>query len=115
MVRHMQKIRKNDQKNDRQEDRKLKKMAVQAGKSSPNHPSPAKRHRIEKRQFLSSWKTEFPWVVYDHVDGIRCQHCIDSGKTNVFTKGCDKFKKDALTKHAHTVDHSGGSWLLLQP
>ena len=28
-----------------------------------------------------------------------------SGKTNVFTKGCDKFKKDALTKHAHTVDH----------
>ena len=32
---------------------------------------------------------------------------MDSGKTNVFTKGCDKFifKKDALTKHAHTVDH----------
>ena len=30
---------------------------------------------------------------------------MDSGKTNVFTKGCDKFKKDALSKHAHTVDH----------
>ena len=34
-----------------------------------------------------------------------CQYCIDSGSTNVFTKGCDKFKKDALTKHVHTVDH----------
>ena len=80
-------------------------MAVQAGKSPPNHPSHAKRHRIEKRQFLSSWKTAFPWVVYDRVDGMHCQYCMDSGKTNVFTKGCDKFKKDALTKHAHTVDH----------
>lgn len=36
---------------------------------------------------------------------MRCQYCIDSGNMNVFTKGCDKFKKDALTKHAHTVDH----------
>ena len=52
-------------------DRKLKKMAVQAGKSHPNYSSPAKRHRIEKRQFLSLWKTEFPWVVYDCVDGMR--------------------------------------------
>ena len=30
---------------------------------------------------------------------------MDSGKTKVFAKGCDKFKKDALTKHAHTIDH----------
>ena len=34
-----------------------------------------------------------------------CQYCIDAKKKNAFTKGCDKYKKDALAKHALTVDH----------
>ena len=72
-------------------------MAVQSGKSSPNHPSRTKRRMIKKRQFMSSLlKTEFPWAVYDCVDGIHCQYCMDSGKTNVFTKDCGRFKKMLL-------------------
>ena len=34
-----------------------------------------------------------------------CQYCIDAKKKNAFTKGCDKYKKDALAKHTLTVDH----------
>jgi hypothetical protein len=30
---------------------------------------------------------------------------MDAGKKNAFTNGCDKLKKDTLTKHATTVDH----------
>ena len=78
-------------------------MATNADQDS--HPSTAKRPRIEKRQFISSWKKEFPWVTYNREEGMRCQYCIDAGKKNAFTKGCDKFKKDALSKHALTVDH----------
>ena len=33
---------------------------------------------------------------------MRCQYCIDAGKHNAFTRGCDKF---VLSKHALTVDH----------
>lgn len=65
----------------------------------------AKRPKIEKRQFLLAWKTEFPWVTHSPTEGMRCQYCIDAGKKNAFTKGCDKYKKDALAKHALTVDH----------
>ena len=78
-------------------------MATNADQDS--HPSTAKRPRIEKRQFISSWKKEFPWVTYNREEGMRCQYCIDAGKKNAFTKGCDKFKKYALSKHALTVDH----------
>jgi hypothetical protein len=80
-------------------------MASGAGEDSISHPSCAKRPRIEKRQFLAAWKTEFPWVTYGRTEGMRCQYCIDAGKKNAFTKGCEKYKKDALAKHALTVDH----------
>jgi hypothetical protein len=65
-----------------------------------------KRPRIEKRQFLGSWKTEYPWITYDHADGnMRCRYCMDSRKKNAFTNGCATFKKDLLSKHAVKVDH----------
>ena len=67
-------------------------------------PTP-KRPRVEKRQFLPARKNEFPWVIYDRKSGMCCQYCIDAGKKNVFAMGCDEYKKDALTKHALTVDH----------
>ena len=63
------------------------------------------RPRLEKRHFLDAWKKEFPWVIYSHTEGMLCQYCIDAKKKNTFTKGCDKYKKDALAKHALTVDH----------
>ena len=64
-------------------------MASNVGEESP---FTAKRPRIEKRQFLAAWKTEFPWVTYSHAEGMRCQYCIDAGKKNAFTKGYDKYK-----------------------
>lgn len=74
--------------------------------ASKSCPSSAKKPRLERRRFVPSWKTEFPWVIFDRGDeGMRCRYCIDAGKNNAFTKGCDKFKKDALSKHALTVDH----------
>ena len=36
---------------------------------------------------------------------MHCSYCIDAKKHNSFTKGCNKFKKDSLKKHATTVDH----------
>ena len=36
---------------------------------------------------------------------MHCQYWLDAKKNNAFTKVCDKMKKDALTKHAATVDH----------
>ena len=84
-------------------------MATNVGEESSSHPPTAKRPRIEKRRFLPSWKTEFPWATYDHSNGIRCQYCMDAGKRNVFTRGCDKLKKDALSKHALTVDHKAAT------
>ena len=59
----------------------------------------------ERRHFMPSWKNEFPWVTA--VNGVmRCQYCIEAKKRNIFaTTGCDKFKKDALRKHALTRDH----------
>lgn len=72
-----------------------------ASKETPT----AKRPRIEKRQFLSAWKTEFPWVAHSPTEGMRCQYCIDAVKKNAFTKHCDKYNEDTLAKHALTVDH----------
>ena len=75
---------------------------------STESPSTAKKPRLEKRQFLLAWRNDYPWVVYDHAQsyqGMRCQYCIDAGKHNAFTRGCDKFKKDVLSKHALTADH----------
>ena len=56
------------------------KMASSIGEESPSHTSTAKRPRIEKRQFLAAWKTEFPWVTYGHAEGMHCHYCIDAGK-----------------------------------
>ena len=53
-------------------------MASGVAEESISHPSSAKRPRIEKRQFLPAWKTEFPWLTYDHTEGMRCQYCIDA-------------------------------------
>ena len=60
---------------------------------------------IDRRRFIPAWKSEFPWVVTE--EGVmRCQYCVDARKRNIFaTTGCDKFKKDALKKHAGTNDH----------
>ena len=79
-------------------------MANHVREDSPSHQSVTERPRKEKRQFVLSWKTEFPWVTYDRSSGMHCQYCIDAVK-NAFTKGCDKFKKDTLNKHLQTVDH----------
>ena len=65
----------------------------------------AKKCKVEKRHFLSSWSREFPWVTYDHAVGMLCKYCIDAKLSNTFTMGCDKLKKDSLLKHACTSDH----------
>ena len=56
------------------------------------------------RRFMPSWKNDFPWVTVS--DGLmRCQYCTEAGKNVFTTTSCDKLKKDALRKHAHTNDH----------
>ena len=57
------------------------------------------------RHFVPAWKTMFPWVFLDKGTRMCCRYCIDAGKANAFTRGCDKFKKAALMKHVATVDH----------
>ena len=44
---------------------------------SPSHP--AERPKVEKRKFLSSWKTDFPWV-YDSAHGCDVNNAWMLGK-----------------------------------
>jgi hypothetical protein len=39
-------------------------------------PKP-KKPRIEKRNFIPVWKKEFPWVIWNKDNGMRCQYCMD--------------------------------------
>ena len=65
----------------------------------------AKKCKVQKPRFLLSWSREFPWVTYDHAVGMLCKYCIDAKRSNTFTMGYDKLKKDSLLKHARTSDH----------
>ena len=81
---------------------------AESSRASCSAPAPKvrKTDSVEKRRFLSSWKTEFPWVVMDDdCNHMICSYCVDAKKNNSFTTGCNKFKKDPLRKHALTIDH----------
>ena len=77
---------------------------IMASTSGPP-PKVRKTDSAESRRFLSSWKSEFPWLIMDSErNAMYCSYCIDA-KKNFFTTGCNKFKKDSLKKHATTADH----------
>ena len=76
--------------------KRLRKMAT-SGRSS--HSSMTSIGEKEIPPFLEDGLS---WGVYDAAHGMRCTYCMEAGKKNAF---CDKLKKDALTKHATTIDH----------
>ena len=72
--------------------------------SSDLQPSSPKKPRQDARHFVPSWRTAFPWLFLDN-GAMLCRYCVDAGKSNAFTVGCSKFKKDNLRKHVTTSDH----------
>ena len=83
-------------------------MMVESSRGSYSAPAPKirKTDSIEKRRFLSSWKTELPWVFMDdNCNHMICSYCIDMKKNNSFTTGYNKFKKDSHRKHTLTINH----------
>ena len=70
---------------------------VNCSETSENStPCPSKKHG----KFLESWKINRPWLRYDSKQNLMfCDICIQAQVTNVFTTGCDMFKKEAVTKH----------------
>lgn len=54
----------------------------------------------KRGKFLESWKINRPWLRYDSTQNLMFRDiCIRAQVTNVFTTGCDMFKKEAVTKH----------------
>jgi hypothetical protein len=59
--------------------------------------TPSKKHL---GKFLESWKLNRPWLRHDPSQNLMfCDICIKAQVANVFTAGCDMFKKEAVTKH----------------
>lgn len=79
--------------------------------SEKDHKRPKEQGNLPppKRKFLSSWKTEFPWV--EHRDGAMfCTVCEEkpnlSDSSSVFVSGgCANFKLESLRSHAGSFGH----------
>lgn len=51
----------------------------------------------KRGKFLGSWKINRPWLRYDSTQNLMfCDICIRAQVINVFTTGCDTFKKDTF-------------------
>lgn len=73
----------------------------------------------KKRKYLPSWKTKWPWLMYDPVlDVVECQSCIEATERNLLKtdkRGDDAFTRgfknwdigpDRFTKHEVSASHS---------
>ncbi|KAJ8404748.1 hypothetical protein AAFF_G00336110 [Aldrovandia affinis] len=64
--------------------------------------APAKKKQ-KCRAFRPEWKSEFPWLRCDIIDGeenMFCSHCEKSGRKNGFTRGATNMRISALTEQS---------------
>ncbi|CAG8619699.1 23125_t:CDS:2, partial [Racocetra persica] len=77
---------------------------------SENNPCQLKVPRLAKESLNwdPNWSKLYPWVY--HGEGplnkfMFCRWCIEAGKNNKFTNGCEYFKKQSLDRHVNISDH----------
>jgi hypothetical protein len=80
-----------------------------AGTSKSSKKIPNKKYKKERNDWDPKWPQMYPWLVRrEDEKGNPFMYCIwcEEGKVNnVFTKGCNKFKKDYLDNHIKTETH----------
>ena len=65
-----------------------------------------KKSEAQSRDFDETWLKTNTWLRYDGETGLMtCQTCIDFGKTNIFTRGCDRKRRDVLNEHINLESH----------
>ncbi|KAK3099721.1 hypothetical protein FSP39_008564 [Pinctada imbricata] len=66
-----------------------------------------KENSSVSRKFKPEWTIKWSFVRYDvEKNAMFCKLCEKSGRNNIWTtSGCDRFKADAISKHAKTDDH----------
>ena len=73
------------------------------------HPTPPKRSRVQplqERMFVPAWLSQYEWLRYDGQRNLMyCDLCVKYNRNNVFTEGCQNFRRDNLNKHVLTGDH----------
>ena len=58
------------------------------------------------REYRPEWEKDFDWLRFDENNKkMYCALCRECKKTNSFTKGCENFRKSAMTEHEETNDH----------
>ena len=65
-----------------------------------------KKSQTKLRDFDDSWLSLYRWLRYDSDTKLMtCQICIDSGKSNILTKGCHRKLQDVLDEHVELPSH----------
>ncbi|RGB29187.1 hypothetical protein C1646_795762 [Rhizophagus diaphanus] len=77
--------------------------------SKPNKKISNKKYKKERSDWDARWPQVYPWLVRrEDKEGnafMYCTWCEEGKANNVFTKGCNKFKKDYLDNHIKTEAH----------
>ena len=67
-----------------------------------------KKFQTRSKEFDKLWLSSYPWLRCDsQTEVMTYQVCIDHGKTNFFTNGCNsnRKRKDVLDEHATLPSH----------
>jgi hypothetical protein len=71
---------------------------------NPNNE--AKKSQTKLRDFDDAWLNTYTWLRYNkETDLMTCAICIKFGKINIFTKGCQRKRIDALDEHVESNNH----------
>ncbi|CAG8576953.1 10563_t:CDS:2 [Rhizophagus irregularis] len=81
------------------------------GDSSKSHKKiQNKKYKKERNDWDPKWPQTYPWLMRreDEEENpfMYCVWCEEGKVNNIFTKGCNKFKKDYLDNHIKTDTHS---------
>src|SRR4051812_6939835 len=76
---------------------------------------PNKKYKKERNDWDLKWPQTYPWLVRrENKEGKPLMYCIwceEEKVSKIFTKGCNKFKKDYLVNHVKTELHASISKL----
>ena len=83
--------------------------AESSGSASSRKKISNKKYKKERSDWDPRWPRTYPWLVRrEDREGnafMYCTWCEEGKANNVFTKGCNKFKKDYLDNHIKTEAH----------
>src|SRR3954447_25639609 len=93
-----------DPKGKRKESDNIEPSGTSSRKKTPN-----KKYKKERNDWDPKWPQTYPWLVRREDEEEKplmyCIWCEEGKANNIFTKGCNKFKKDYLDNHIKTEAH----------